>query len=145
MSYSDDPGLPPNIELTTTHQVHRSAAKHYSRPVEQEKAGWPRWAVPLTAAIAAVSLGVAIAAAALFLSYKSSATAQITQLQQAVSNGQQAAQSNTSGIDRLSGKVSTIGAGMAAIAPFSQVCSTDLTDASGNPAAFYFMCSPTKP
>jgi hypothetical protein len=140
MNYMEDP-LPPNIELTTQHTVHRSASKAYSRPPDAQT-GWPRWALPLTAVIAAVSLGIAAASAALLLSYKSTAGAQISQLQAAVSNAQAGNQSNTGSIAGLSGKVATLNAGMA---PFSQVCSTDLTDASGQPAAFYFMCSPTKP
>lgn len=96
-------------------------------------------------ALIAGLLAIAVSAASLtfFLSYKSSAETQIHQLQQAVSNAQAASQGNASGLNGLSGKVSTIDAGMAALAPFSKICSTDLTGPNG-PEQFYFLCTDQK-
>jgi uncharacterized protein HemX len=107
------------------------------------KHGSPR--LVIFAAIVAL-LGLALGAASLtfFLSYRSTATAQIRQLQQAVANAQADNQSNTSSLSGLSGKVSTIDAGMAALAPYSKICSTDLTGPSG-PAQFYFACTDQRP
>jgi hypothetical protein len=108
------------------------------------KHGSPR--VVIFAAIAGLlALALSAASLTLLLQYKSTATAQIHQLQQAVANAQAGNQSNLSSISGLSSKVSAINAAMAAITPFNQVCSTDLTNASGQPAQFYFMCSSQKP
>jgi hypothetical protein len=91
-----------------------------------------------------LALAVSAASVTLFLSYRSAATAQIHQLQQAVANAQAGNQSNASSYNSLSGKVSTIDAGMAALAPYGKVCSTDLTGPAG-PAQFYFLCTDAKP
>src|SRR5580700_7243867 len=66
-----------------------------------------------------LALAVSAASVTLFLSYRSTATAQIHQLQQAVANAQAGNQGNVSSYNSLSGKVSAIGAGMAALAPYS--------------------------
>ena len=94
-------------------------------------------------------LGIALGAASLSLvvMYKSTVatqTAQIDQLQRAVSNAQTAGQANASTLSGLSGKVSVISSGMAAIAPFNQVCSQALVSQSGSTGLYYFPCSPAK-
>jgi hypothetical protein len=91
-----------------------------------------------------LALAVSAASVTFFLSYKSSAETQIRQLQQAVVNAQAGNQSNASSLNGLSGKVNTIDAGMAALAPFSKICATDLTGPNG-PATFFFMCTDVKP
>ncbi len=97
-------------------------------------------------AVIAGLLGLALGAASLtfFLSYKSSAQAQINQLQAAVSNAQAGNQGNTSSIDGQAAKISAINAALSALAPYSKICSTDLTGPNG-PAQFYFLCSDQKP
>jgi uncharacterized protein HemX len=97
------------------------------------------------AAIAGL-LGIAVGVASLtfFLSYRSTVTAQMRQLQQAVANAQAGNQGNAQQLNGLSNKITGIDAGMAAIAPFSQVCSTDLTGPAG-PAQFWFACSDQRP
>jgi hypothetical protein len=147
MSYQDD--LPPNVELTTQHTVHRSASKAYSRPPDiPGSRGWPRWALPVTTAIACISLGVAIAAVAVLLSWKSASTAQADRMQNqlaTVSSQLQAARTaNSASVGGLAAKVSSIDAAMAALAQFNQVCSQDLTGANG-PAQFFFLCTDQKP
>jgi hypothetical protein len=147
MSYMDEP-LPPNVELTTQHTVHRSASKAYSRPPGDDSRGWPRWALPVTAVIACVSLGVAAAAVAVLLSFRSASTAQAARMQDqlaSVSRQLQAARSASSAsVGGLAAKVSSIDAALSALAQFNQVCSQDLTGANG-PAQFFFACTDTKP
>jgi hypothetical protein len=50
----------------------------------------------------------------------------------------------TASFASLNGKVSTIDAGMAALAPYSKICSTDLTGPNG-PEQFYFLCTDKNP
>lgn len=91
-------------------------------------------------------LGVALGAASLtfFLSYRSTVTAQMQQLQQAVANAQQDSQSNASSLNSQAGKISTINAALSALAPYYKVCSQALVGPNG-PAQFYFLCSDQKP
>ena len=86
-------------------------------------------------------LGLALGAASLtfFLSYRSTTTAQIRQLQQAVANAQQSNQGNVSSLNSQASKIRSLNAAMAAIAQFDTVCSTDLTGPNG-PAQWDFMC-----
>jgi hypothetical protein len=95
-------------------------------------------------------LGLALGAASLtfLLSYRTMATAQINQMRQELnqeqSNLDKAQSGNASSYNGLSNKVSAINAAMSALAPYSKVCSTDLTGPNG-PAQFYFLCSDQKP
>jgi hypothetical protein len=102
---------------------------------------------PLISALIAGLLAIAVSAASLtfFVQYRSTAQAQIRLLQQAVSSAQQGAQRNASSIGGLSGKVSTIGGALNALAPFSMTCTQYLTGPGGGPATFYFPCSDVKP
>jgi len=107
------------------------------------KHGSPR--LVIFAAIAGLlALAVSAASVTLFLTYKSSAETQIRQLQQAVANAQADNQSNASSLNSQAGKISSINAALSALAPYSKVCSQDLTGPNG-PAQFFFMCSDTKP
>lgn len=101
---------------------------------------------PVIFAAIAGLLGIAVSVASLtfFLSYRSTTGAQIRQLQQAVSNAQAASQGNVSSLNGLSGKVGSINAALSALAPYSKICSTDLTGPNG-PEQFYFLCTDQKP
>src|SRR5260370_19453723 len=129
-------------------QTPRSAYNDHARRVPAFRPGPPSRKAPWLAlgAYFAGFLGVALAAVclALFLSYRSTATTQIRQLQEAAASAQVDNQSNISSLNALSGKVNTIDAGMAALAPYDQVCSQDLTGANG-PAQFFFLCTDQKP
>lgn len=147
MSYMNE-DLPPNVELTTQHTVHRSASKAYSRPPDE-----PSWASKHAmqgAYAVAVSALVAVAVfAAMFFTSKSATGTEVSQLRQQLTTMntelQNARTANASTLNGLSGKVNSIGAGMAALAPYTEVCSTDLNGPDGTPTTFYFMCSGQKP
>jgi len=62
-------------------------------------------------------------------------------LRQALSTAQSAQSKSESS---LSEKVTGIDNALAALAPYSTVCSQDLTGPNG-PAAFYFLCTDQKP
>src|SRR6266567_6347380 len=97
------------------------------------------WATAGAYITAALGLGVAIAVTALFLSYRETVATQMSQLRQALSTAQsaQSAQSKSdSSLSDLSGRVTGIDNALAALAPYSTVCSQDLTGPNG-PAAFY--------
>jgi hypothetical protein len=98
------------------------------------------------AAVALLALAVSTASITLLLSYKSTAQAQIRELQQAVASAQSASRgrASTGQVDGLAARVSTISAALSALAPFNKVCSTDLTGPNG-PAEFFFACSDQKP
>ena len=101
---------------------------------------------PLVFALIAGLLGIAVGVASLtfMLSYRSTAQAQIRQLQAAVANAQAGNQGNAQQLNGLSNKITGIDAGMAAVAQFNQVCSQDLTGPAG-PAQFWFACSDQRP
>jgi len=100
----------------------------------------------VTCALVVGLLGLAFGAANLtfLLFYHSTTTAQINQIRQELSQAQSSLANAQSSYNRLSNKVSAINAGMAALAPYSKVCSTDLTGPNG-PAQFYFLCSDQRP
>ena len=96
-------------------------------------------------------LGIALGAASLvlLLMYRTTATAQasqISQMRQELSQEQsslsKAQSGNSASYSALNGKISAIGS---VLAPYEQVCETDLTNASGQPAAFWFPCSSARP
>src|SRR5437773_10012807 len=93
---------------------------------------------------AALGLGIAIAVAALFLSYRGTVAAQMSQLRQAPSTAQSAQPKNDSSLSGLAGEVTGIDNALAALAPYSKICSQELTGPNG-PAAFYFLCTDQKP
>ena len=102
---------------------------------------------PLIFAIITGLLGLAVSAASLtlLLSYKSTAQAQVRQLQRAVASAQAATQGRASQVDSQAAKISRLDTAMAAIAQFSTVCSQYLTGPNGGPTTFYFPCSDVKP
>jgi len=104
--------------------------------------------VMLAAIAGLLGLLLGVASLALLVSYRSTATAQMNQMRQELSQEQsnldKAQSGNASSISGLSNKISAIDAAMSALAPYSKVCSTDLTGPNG-PAQFFFMCSDTKP
>jgi len=102
------------------------------------------WAAAGAYITAALGLGIAIAPTELFLSYRETAATQISQLRQALSTAQSAQSKSDSSLSSLSGKVTGIDNALAALAPYSTVCSQDLTGPNG-PAAFYFLCTDQKP
>lgn len=102
------------------------------------------WATAGAYITAALGLGIAIAVTALFLSYRETVTTQMSQLRQALSTAQSAQSKSNSGLSGLSGKVTGIDNALAALAPYSTICSQDLTGPNG-PAAFYFLCTDQKP
>ena len=65
-------------------------------------------------------------------------------MRQALSTAQSAQSKSDSSLSSLSGKVTGIDNALAALAPYSTVCSQDLTGPNG-PAAFYFLCTDQKP
>lgn len=98
-------------------------------------------------AVVAALLGLAIGAAslALLITYRSTAQAQVRELQAAVSAAQANSAGNTYSLNGQAAKLATIDAALATISQFNQVCSQDLSSASGVPTQFYFQCSPAKP
>jgi hypothetical protein len=107
-----------------------------------------RGSLAVFAAVAAlVALAVGTASITLLLQYRSTAQAQISQLQRAVASAQAASRgrASTSQVNGLAGKLSTISGALNALAQFDTVCSQYLTGPSGGPATFYFACTQTKP
>jgi hypothetical protein len=102
------------------------------------------WATAGAYITAALGLGIAIAVTALFLSYRGTVATQMSQLRQALSTAQSAQSKSDSSLSGLSGKVTGIDNALAALAPYSTICSQDLTGPNG-PAAFYFPCTDQKP
>lgn len=136
--------LPPNEILTTQHTVHRTASRNFSRTPDEPHGALTRAAF----IIATVSLVGLVVIVALFLTYRSSVTAQINQLQQAVSNAesslskaQATSQGNASSVDGLSNEVSAI---EAAQARYNMVCSQALVTQTGT-GQFWYPCSATRP
>ncbi len=116
--------------------------------LHQFKHGSPgRGPVIFAAAVALLGLAVSAASLTLLLSYKSTAQAQVRQLQQAVASAQAATQGRASAsqVDSQAAKISRLDTAMAAIAQFSTVCSQYLTGPNGGPTTFYFPCSDQKP
>jgi len=147
MSYSDD--LPPNVELTTQHTVHRTASKAYSRPPGDDSRGWPRWALPVTAIIACVSLGIAAAAVAALLNFKSATSSQEAGMRDqlaTMSRQLQAARTaSASTVSGLAGKVNAITPVVDGMAPYGLVCAQALANSQNGAGLYYFPCTPTKP
>jgi hypothetical protein len=112
--------------------------------LHQLKHGTSGRLVILAVTVALLSLALGAASLTFFLSYRDAATAQIHQLQQAVSNAQADNASNASSLNGVSGKLNTINAALAAITPYGKVCSTDLTGPNG-PAQFFFLCTDQRP
>jgi hypothetical protein len=102
------------------------------------------WATTGAYITAALGLGIAIAVTALFLSYRGMVTTQISQLRHALSTAQSAQSKSDSSLSGLSKKVTGIDNALAALAPYSKICSQALTGPNG-PAAFYFLCTDQKP
>jgi type VII secretion effector (TIGR04197 family) len=102
------------------------------------------WAAAGAYITAALGLDIAIAVTALFLSHRETAATQISHLRQALSTAQSAQPKSDSSLSGLAGKVTGIDNALAALAPYSTVCSQDLTGPNG-PAAFYFPCTDQKP
>lgn len=106
-----------------------------------------RWAQIAPYLAALVGVAVATAALALFLTWKGSMQAQVSQLRHEVASTQAqlsaAADSGQSQLSRLSRHVASMSTAVNAITlqvgPFRQVCTTDLTGPNG-PAAFNFPC-----
>ena len=93
---------------------------------------------------AALGLGIAIAVTALFLSYRGTTDAQMSQLRQALSTAQSAQSKSDSSLSGLSGRIAGIDNALAALAPYSTVCGQALTN-QGGAGIYYFPCSPTRP
>jgi hypothetical protein len=102
------------------------------------------WATAGAYITAALGLGIAIAVTALFLSYRGTVATQMSQLRQALSTAQSAQSKSDSSLSALSRKVTGIDNVLAALVPYSKICSQDLTGPNG-PAAFYFLCTDQKP
>ncbi len=99
------------------------------------------------AVVSLLSLALAAASLMLFLSYRTTTTAQISQMQQALTNAQADNQSNASSYNSLSGRVRRIdtrvnGVG-AVVDAYGQVCSQALTNP--NVGVFYFPCASRHP
>lgn len=123
----------------------------YGRPqagrvfLHQFKHGSPGRGLVIFAVIAGLlGIAVSVASLTLLLSYRSTAQAQIRQLQQAVANAQAGVQANVSGLSSQAGKVSSLNAALSALAPYTKVCATDLNGPNG-PAQFYFLCTDQNP
>lgn len=100
--------------------------------------------VMLAAIAGLLGLLLGVASLALLVSYRSTATAQMNQVRQELTQAQSSLYKAQSDYSGLSNKISAIDAAMSALAPYSKVCSTDLTGPNG-PAQFFFMCRDTKP
>jgi type II secretory pathway pseudopilin PulG len=104
--------------------------------------------VPWLAVACALASIAALVLAAWVWSAQSSArdtaarqAAQITQLRQALARAQSGSARSISG---LAGQVSGMDSALNAMAPYSKICSTDLTGPNG-PAEFFFQCTDQKP
>ncbi len=113
----------------------------------QPRAG-RRWAVIGAYIVGVLGLVAVAVTLAIFLSYKGSASAQLTRMRHqltAMSQELQNARSaNASSYDGLSGKVSGLSAIVGGLADYGMVCTQDLTGQNG-PAEFYFPCTDQKP
>jgi hypothetical protein len=93
-------------------------------------------------------IAMAVSAAALTFTFvsRSSADTQISRLQSQVAtmNSELARTADTSTVNGLTGKVTSLENAMGAVGQFSTICSQDLTGPNG-PAQFFFMCTDQKP
>ena len=97
-------------------------------------------------------MGVVVAAVALamFLTWKGSAEAQISQLRTELTTEQSRAASQTAStstsLSGLTRRVDSIGRDVNAlgnlVGPFTSICTTDLTNPAGQAEAFVFACAP---
>ena len=99
--------------------------------------------VPYIAGVAGITL--AAVTMAMFLLFRSTTTAQITELREEVAAAQQA-QANTAGAvtglsNRVKGLTGDLNAVGDLVTPYTTVCSTDLTGPNG-PAEYLFLCRP---
>jgi hypothetical protein len=113
-----------------------------------EPAPPPRRGVPWLAVACCLVSIASLLLVAWVLSAQSSArdtaarqAAQIAQLRQALDK---ARVSDARSLSGLASQVSGIDSALNALAPYSKVCSTDLTGPNG-PAQFFFMCSDRQP
>ncbi len=111
--------------------------------LHQFKHGSPgRGPLVFAVAVALVALAARAASLALLLSYRSTAQAQIRQLQETVSSAQSNSASNTYSITGQAAKISAIDAGMAVLAPYSQV-SQDRTSPGRTVPRSFISCALT--
>jgi hypothetical protein len=107
-----------------------------------------RWAVFGAYVVGVLGLVAVAVTLAIFVSYKGSASAQLTRMRHqltAMSQELQTARSaNASSYDGLSGKVSGLSAIVSGLANYAMVCTQDLTGQNG-PAELYFPCTDQKP
>jgi hypothetical protein len=113
-----------------------------------EPAAAPRRGVPwLALACCLVSIASLLLAGYVWSAQSSARQAaarqatQIAQLRQTLARAQSG---NAKTISGLAGQVSGIGSTLNAMAPYSKICSTDLTGPNG-PAEFFFLCTDQKP
>ena len=107
-----------------------------------------RGSLAIFAAVCAlVGLAVAVASITLLLQYRSTAQAQVRQLQAAVSSAQAASQGRASAstVSGLAGKVNAITPVVDGMAPYGLVCAQALQSSSNGAGIYYFPCTPTKP
>jgi hypothetical protein len=143
--------LPPNTEGFVAETVQRTATKriNHSRTADPDlfaRRGLPSW-VPVVVAIIGVALGAI--ALTFALSYRSTVTAQLTQmrqeLNQAQSNLSKAQSNGAASFSSLNGKVSSIDNTLNTITQFNQVCSQALVGQNGSPGLYYYPCSAVRP
>ena len=102
-------------------------------------------------AITAGFLGLALGAASLtlFLSFKSTTAAQISQLRQELSQAQSTLDKVQSGdassYDALNTKISSIDGIVSILAPYTTACSQALVNQSGGTGLYYYPCSAQRP
>lgn len=153
-AYPDDGlvnDLPPNQDVVAEHTIRRTVRRNYSRTPEPATHVLPRDSgrslTICACAVAGVALAVACVIGALFLTYKSSAASQISQLQQSLAAAQSNTASNTNSVDGMGRQISSLRASIAGVLPLSQYagyCTQDYTTSSG-PAVFYIPCTEEKP
>jgi hypothetical protein len=107
--------------------------------------------VIVAAAVALLALALAAASLTFLLSYRSTAGAQISQMQrqlgamsQRLQSAQKAQNAEASSYSGLSGKVDAMSASVGALTQYNITCAQALESQAG-PGTYYFPCSATRP
>jgi hypothetical protein len=113
-------------------------------PIQPQPQTWARRAVIGAYIVGVLGLAAAAVSLALFLSYKSSVTAQLGQMRQQASQANQTLATTrseaASTYDALYAKINSV----SSLAPYGMVCSQDFTGQDG-PAQFWFPCTDRRP
>jgi hypothetical protein len=104
-----------------------------------------RWAVIGAYIVGALGLTAAGVSLYLFLSYKSSAAAQLGQMRQQVSQANQALADERSQAANTYNALYTKINSVSSLAPYGMVCSQYFTSPNGGPATYWIPCTDRRP